>query len=130
MTLADTWGTGEVLLTMMWFFIFFLWIMLMFRVLVDIFRSHDLSGGVKALWVLFIIVVPFLGIFVYLIARGGGMARRDADEMQAANQAARAYIRDAAASSTADELARLAELKDKGAITDAEFAAAKAKLIG
>ena len=76
MMLAAEWGTGEVLWSMMWFFLFVIWIWLIIVVFGDIIRSQDMGGGAKAFWVIFIILVPYLGIFVYLIARGGGMAER------------------------------------------------------
>src|SRR6266516_6587807 len=82
--------------TIFWVFIWILWIFLLIRILMDIFRSDDLSGWAKALWTIFIIILPFLGVFVYLIARGGGMAHRDHREAVAADQAARQYIQAAA----------------------------------
>jgi multidrug resistance efflux pump len=95
------------------------------------FRSHDLGGLAKALWVIFVIVVPCLGVFVYLIARGHKMSEHAMQAAQAQDAAQRAYIQNAAgaAPSTADELARLADLKAKGVISDAEFEQAKAKAI-
>jgi hypothetical protein len=124
-------GTGQVFLSMMYFFLFFIWLWLLIIVFGDIFRSHDLGGLAKAVWVIFVIVVPYLGVFVYLIARGRKMSEHAAQAAQAQNTAQRAYIRDAAAAapSTADELARLAELKSKGVISDAEFEQAKSKAI-
>ena len=130
MTLAE-FGTGQVFLSMMYFFLFFIWIWLLIVVFGDIFRSHDLGGLAKALWVIFVIVVPYLGVFVYLIARGHKMSEHAAEAAQAQDAAQRAYIQNAAgaAPSTADELARLADLKAKGVISDAEFEQAKAKAI-
>ena len=129
--LASDFGVGQVVLSLLWFFLFFLWIMLVFHVIADIFRSHDLSGGGKALWLLFVIVFPYLGIFVYLVARGGKMTEHAMAAAQANEAAARAYIQQAAGSGgAAEELARLADLKEKGVIDDAEFAAMKAKVIG
>jgi hypothetical protein len=129
--LAD-FGVGQVVLSIFWFFIFLLWIMLVFHVIVDVFRSRDLSGGAKALWLLFVLVLPYLGIFVYLIARGSKMHEHDIQAYQANEEAAREYIRSAAGTSAspADELARLADLKAKGVIDDAEFQALKAKVVG
>ncbi len=129
--LAD-FGVGQVVLSIFWFFIFVLWILLVFHVITDVFRSHDLGGGAKALWLLFVIVFPYLGIFVYLIARGGKMHEHDVAAFQANEAAARDYIRSAAGTtgSAADELTRLAELKANGVIDDAEFQALKAKVIG
>jgi hypothetical protein len=119
--------------TMLWFFLWIAWIMLLFKVFGDIFRSRDMGGWAKALWSIFVILVPFLGVFVYLIARGHGMTQRDLEQAQAHEQAFQAYVRDAASSAgtggTADELAKLADLKERGTITDAEFAAQKSKLL-
>jgi len=124
-------GTGQVFLSMMYFFLFFIWLWLLIMVFGDIFRSHDLGGFAKALWVIFVIVVPYLGVFVYLIARGHKMSEHAVEAAQAQDAAQRAYIQSAAgtSTSTADELARLADLKNQGTITDAEFETAKAKAL-
>ncbi|MFI5041184.1 MAG: SHOCT domain-containing protein [Acidimicrobiales bacterium] len=115
---------------MLYFFLFFIWIYLLILVFADIFRSHDLAGWAKVLWVLFVIILPFLGVFVYLIARGHKMSEHALEAAQAQDAAARAYIQNAAAApSHADELAKLADLKSKGVIDDAEFATMKAKII-
>src|SRR5260370_32441168 len=100
-------------------------------VFADIFRSHDLGGLAKALWVIFVIVVPYFGVFVYLIARGHKMSEHAVETAQAQQVAQRAYIQSAVgtAPSAADELARLAELKNQGVISDAEFEPAKAKAV-
>jgi len=127
-TLAQ-FGTGQVLLSMIYFFLFFIWIWLLITVFADIFRSHDMGGGAKALWVIFVIFLPYLGVFVYLIARGGKMHEHAVEQMQAQDAAARAYIRDAAGS-PADQLAQLADLKAKGVIDEAEFQKMKAKVTG
>ena len=113
------------------FFIWILWFMLLFKVFIDIFRSDDLGGGGKALWAIFVILVPFLGIFVYLIARGKDMGKRDMAQAQAQDAQFRAYVQDAAASggSSADQLAKLADLKDRGVISDAEFQQQKSKIL-
>jgi hypothetical protein len=127
------WQVGEVLWTMVWFTLFFIWIYLLIIVFSDIFRSHDLGGFAKFLWVIFIIFLPYLGVFVYLIARGHKMSEHAMAAAQQADEQARAYIRDAAGSgggSSADELARLADLTAKGVIDDAEFAKMKAKIVG
>jgi hypothetical protein len=116
--------------TILYFFIFFLWLMILFRVIWDVFRSHDLGGWGKAGWLLFILVLPFLGVFVYLIARGGSMHERDVRVAQAQSQALRSWMQDGGAGvSTADELAKLADLKEKGVINDNEFDRAKSKLL-
>jgi Short C-terminal domain/Phospholipase_D-nuclease N-terminal len=129
-TLAE-FGTGQVLWSMMYFFLFVIWFWLLIVVFGDIFRSQDLGGLATTLWVIFVIVVPYLGVFVYLIARGHKMSEHAVQAAQAQNAAQRAYIQNAvgAAPSTADELARLADLKAQGVISDAEFEQAKAKAI-
>lgn len=116
---------------MLWFFMFFIWLMLLFRVFGDIFRSDDMGGWAKAFWTLFVIVLPVLGVLVYVIARGQGMAERDISQYQAAEAATQQYIRDAAAGSTsaADELGKLAALRDRGVISNEEFEAQKAALL-
>lgn len=122
----------DVLFSMLMFFLFIAWIWVMVTVIADIFRSDDLNGWAKGLWVLFVIILPWLGVLVYLIARGDGMAQRNAADAAAMDQAQRAYIRDAAGggSSSADQLAKLASLKDSGDISADEYAAAKAKVLG
>ncbi len=128
--LAADWQVGQVFLSMLWFTLFIIWIWLVIAVFSDIFRSHDMGGLAKALWTIFIIVFPYLGVFVYLIARGHKMSEHAVEAAQAQDAAARAYIRDAASSgSPADEIARLAELKRSGAISDAEFEQLKAKVL-
>jgi hypothetical protein len=130
--LASEWGTGQVLWSMIWFVCFFIWIWLLIAVFSDIFRSHDLGGFAKAIWVLFVIFIPYLGVFVYLIARGHKMHEHAVEAAQAQDAAARAYIQQAAgtAASPADEIARLADLKERGVIDDAEFQRLKAKTVG
>ena len=118
--------------TMMWWFLWIAWIVIVFQVIIDIFRSDDMGGFAKALWAIFVIVVPLLGVFVYLIARGGSMRERDVREAQQQNETFRSYVQDAAGTgrSTADELSKLAGLNAQGVLTDAEFAAQKARLLG
>ena len=129
--LANDFGTGQVLWSMLWFFMFFIWIWLLILVFSDIFRSHDLGGFAKAIWVIFVIVVPYLGVFVYLIARGHKMHEHAVEAAEAQNAAARAYIQQAAGTSgsPAEELSRLADLKEKGVISDEEFQKLKAKAL-
>jgi Short C-terminal domain/Phospholipase_D-nuclease N-terminal len=126
-------GTGQVFWSMLWFFLFVIWIWLLIAIFSDIFRSPDLSGWGKAIWSIFVIFLPYLGVFAYLIARGGKMHEHAVAQAQAADQEMRSYIRDVAAdggsSSPADELARLADLHDKGVINDAEFEQLKARTI-
>jgi cytochrome bd-type quinol oxidase subunit 2 len=123
-------GLLDVFFSMLYFFLFFVWIMLLFRIFADIFRDKDASGISKVLWIVFLIVLPFLGAFLSIVIKGNSMAGREVEQLQAQDAAARQYIRQAAAPSATEELARLAELKEKGVIDDAEFAAMKAKIVG
>ena len=118
--------------TFLWFFLWIIWIFILVRVIFDIFRSHDLGGWGKAGWLIFVIILPFLGVFVYVIARGKGMSERDVQQAQSQEQQFRSYVQQAAASGSgtpADELGKLAELRDKGVITPEEFEAQKAKIL-
>jgi hypothetical protein len=119
--------------TMLWFFLWFLWLILLFRVIADIFRSHEMSGWGKAAWILFVIVLPYLGVLVYLIARGDAMRDHAIEDANARDQQFRSYVQDAAGGGggggTAAELHKLADLKERGILTDAEFAQQKAKLL-
>ena len=119
--------------TILWVFIWVAWIFLLFRVFADIFRSKDLGGGAKALWSIFVILVPFLGVFIYIIARGHSMTDRDIAHAQAQQAAFQTYVQDVAASGsgggTADELAKLADLKDRGILSEDEYQQQKAKLL-
>lgn len=127
---AAEFGTGQVLWSIFWFFLFFMWIMLLFYVFADIFRSPDLGGWAKTFWTLFVVVLPYLGVFVYVIVRGDKMAKNSAAAAEAQDAAAREYIRSAAGGvSTADEIAKLNQLKADGAISAAEFDSAKATLL-
>jgi hypothetical protein len=130
MMVAAEWGTGQVFWSMLWFFLWFIWLWILIMVLADIFRSHDLSGWGKALWVIFVVVLPYLGVFVYLIARGHKMHEHAAQDAKAQDTAFRQYVQEAATpSSSADELAKLADLRAKGVIDDAEFERLKAKAL-
>jgi ABC-type multidrug transport system fused ATPase/permease subunit len=132
MILGDSFGVGEVLWSLIWLFLFVVWIMLIFRIFADLFHSSDLGGFAKTLWTIFVIIAPFLGVFVYLIARGGGMAERDQRASAQHEAAVRSYIQAAASTpaSSAEELERLASLRDRGVIDEAEFARLKAKALG
>ena len=131
MLVAAEFGTGQVLWSMLWFFLFFMWIMLVFNTIGDIFRSSDLSGLAKALWTMFIVFLPFLGIFVYLIARGDKMAQHSMDAANDQEAAVQQYIRSAAGTSgAADQLKSLADLHDAGKLSDEEYAAAKSGVLG
>lgn len=131
MVLASEFGTGQVFWSMLWFFLWIIWIWMLIIIFSDIFRSHDLSGWAKALWTIFVLILPFLGVFVYLIARGPKMQQRAMDDASKQEAAFRQYVQQTASSgtSTADELARLADLRDKGVISQAEFDQAKAKAL-
>ncbi|MFC8277718.1 SHOCT domain-containing protein [Streptomyces sp. NPDC057271] len=117
--------------SMLWFFLWIMWLFLLFKVITDIFRDHEMSGWGKAGWLIFCILLPFLGVLVYVIARGKSMTQRDVAQAKESEAAFQSYIRRTAGTGTshADELARLAELKDKGAITNEEFEKAKAKVL-
>jgi Phospholipase_D-nuclease N-terminal/Short C-terminal domain len=129
MLLADI-DFGQGLLLVFEFFLFFAWIWILITVISDLFRDHELSGIVKAVWVFFLVFLPFLGVFIYLIVRGNGMRDRTIKEQADAKQHFDSYVREQAQSaSPAEELGKLAELKDKGAISGEEFDAAKAKLL-
>jgi hypothetical protein len=128
--LAYTYPILGIFWTMLEFFLFFLWIWLLIIIFSDIFRSKDLGGFAKALWVIFVIILPFLGVFVYLIARGGKMHERAEAQAAAQQKAFDSYVKETAGSSSnVDDLAKLADLKNQGVITDEEFAAQKAKLL-
>ncbi len=130
--LAYTYPLLSIFWTMLEFFFFVLWIWLLIYIFMDIFRSHDMGGFAKAIWVLFVIILPFLGVLVYLIARGGSMHERAEKQAQQQQKAFDDYVKQAAGSSagnSADELAKLADLKAKGVLTDAEFEAQKAKIL-
>jgi hypothetical protein len=121
---------GELLLIVAEIFLFVIWIWILVAIISDIFRDHELGGGWKALWIFFLIVVPFLSAFVYLIARGNGMRDRTIKSQAEAKEQFDHYVREqAGAASPADELHKLADLKDKGALSEAEFEQAKAKLL-
>jgi hypothetical protein len=119
--------------TMFMFFLWIAWFFLLFRVIADVFRSHDLSGWGKTAWLVAVLVLPFVGVFAYVIARGDEMGRRDVAQAEAQKQAFDSYVRTAArnggSGGSADELAKLADLKSQGVITDAEFERQKAKVL-
>lgn len=122
------------LLNVFWsIFVFFLWVMwfwILITVFIDIFRSRDLSGGAKALWFIFVLLIPLVGVLVYLIARGGKMHERAERQVQQQDEALRSYVKDAAGpSSPADQLTKLADLHDRGAISAEEYEREKAKVL-
>ena len=111
-------------------FLWVLWIWILIYVFIDIFRSRDLSGWGKALWFIFVLFIPLIGVLVYLIARGNSMHERAVQEAQHQDREFRAYVQDAASSgNTADQLAKLADLRDRGVITADEFEREKAKVL-
>jgi hypothetical protein len=130
--LAANFGNGDVLLWFVEFFLFLIYFWLLFVVIGDLFRDHETSGWAKAIWVLFLLLVPLLGILVYLIVRGEGMGRRSAAAARAAQDRFDAYVRDAAgtAQSSTDQIARAKTLLDSGAINQAEFERLKAQALG
>jgi len=116
--------------TILEIFLWVLWIWILIYVFIDIFRSHDLSGWMKALWFLFVLFIPLIGVLVYLIARGGKMQERAVRDSQARDKQFRSYVQDAAGSqNTADQLTKLADLRDRGVITADEFEREKAKVL-
>jgi len=131
MVVAADFGTGQVFWSMLWFFLFFIWLWLLIVVFGDIFRSRDLSGWGKALWTIFVILLPYLGVFVYLIARGKKMHEHAEQAARDQDAAMRKYVQSVAPSGggTADEIARLADLRDRGVITEQEFQQAKSKAL-
>ena len=130
MLLAE-FGTGQVFWSMLYFFMFFIWVWLLISIFGDIFRSPDLSGWGKAAWSIFVIATPFIGIFTYLIARGKKMTEHAVAERNAQEEAFRSLVRSEVPTGTsdADQLAKLATLKAEGAINDAEYAQMKAKVL-
>ena len=128
--LTSSFGNGDVFLWMLEFFMFVIWFWLLVAIFSDLFRDHETSGGVKALWVIFVVLVPFVGILFYLIIRGHGMSERSAKQAQAAQQQFNAQVRNAAGStSAADQIAQAKSLLDSGAIDQAEFNSLKAKAL-
>jgi len=116
--------------TILWIVGFILFIWLFVIVVMDVFRSHDMGGWAKAGWIILLLVLPLIGILIYLIARGGKMAEHRMADARQQEQAFNAYVKEVAGGGTADELSKLAGLRDRGVITEAEFQAQKAKLLG
>ena len=130
--LASSYPILDIFLTTLYFFLFIIWIWLLFMVFIDVFRSHDIGGWAKALWVIFIVVMPYLGVLVYLIARGGKMHERAAHQAALQQKAFDQYVKQTAGTpgeTTTDQLHKLADLKSKGVLTDAEFETQKAKIL-
>jgi ABC-type multidrug transport system fused ATPase/permease subunit len=129
-SMLATFAVGQVLWSMLWFFLFFMWIMLLFMIFGDLFRDHETSGGMKVLWIVLLFAFPYLGAFIYIIARGKGMNERAMQQAKANEAAATQYIQQAAGTtSVSAELEKLVALKVQGTITEDEFATAKAKLL-
>ena len=126
--LIAAYSIGDVVLTALSIFFFIVWLWILITILGDLFRDHELSGWGKAGWLLFLVVVPYLAGFIYLIARGSGMRERAIAQQAEMRKQMDSYIRETAAS-PADELHKLSDLKDKGAISAEEFEQAKAKLL-
>ena len=129
MLVADI-SFGEALLLVLEFFLLFAWIWVLISVIMDLFRDHQLSGVAKAVWVFFLVFIPFVGVLIYLIVRGGGMRDRALKEQADAKKHFDEYVREQAHATPADELHKLNELKEKGALSPEEFDRAKAKLLG
>jgi ABC-type multidrug transport system fused ATPase/permease subunit len=123
---------GDIFWSVLWFFFLFIWLMVLFHVFSDLFRDHSVSGVEKTLWVLFLVFLPFLAVFIYLIVRGKGMGERAAAQQQQAQQQFEGYVRNVAAtgeSAPTDQIARAKELLDAGAIDQSEFDRLKAKAL-
>jgi hypothetical protein len=120
---------GDALLTVLEVFLLVIWFWILITIISDLFRDHEISGWAKAGWVLFLIIIPFLGALVYLIARGEGMRERAIREQADARKHFETYVRDTAGTSSADELHKLSELKQRGDLSQDEFDRAKAKLL-
>ncbi|MFD7734248.1 SHOCT domain-containing protein [Kitasatospora phosalacinea] len=135
----DNYPLLDIFWTMLELFLWILWFFLLFKIITDIFRSDDMGGWGKAGWTIFVILLPFLGVLVYLIARGGSMQQRDVDQARKADAAFQDYVRKAAGSGGpssggssgghVEDLARLAELKNSGALSEEEYQRAKDKLL-
>lgn len=126
MLAETTWDFGDFMLGVLWIFFFVIWVWLLIMVFSDIFRRHDVGGGVKTLWVLFVLVAPYLGAFIYLISQGRSMAERNVELQQAQMD----QLRQEMSYSTADELQKLDALHEQGKLSDEEFARLRAKVLG
>ena len=130
MLLASSYPFLDVLWTMFIFFLWIIWFWLLFTVFVDVFRRHDIGGGKKALWLIFVIILPFLGVFIYIIVENDGMTQRNLDRAKAQQSQFDSYVRETAGSGgSATEIANAKQLLDQGTITQAEFDAIKQKAL-
>jgi hypothetical protein len=129
---AATWGDGQVVYSILWFFLFFIEVWLAISIFIDIFRSHDLKGWAKAAWIILVILLPLVGILAYFIFRGDKMRAHQIQAAQSQEDFARHYIQNVAGTSPskADEISKLVDLKNSGAITEEEFERLKAHVIG
>ena len=118
-------SVGEFLLWLVWIFLFVVWFWLLITIFADIFRRHDIHGFAKTMWVIFVIVLPFLGIFIYLITQSKGMAERNIAQAKAQQE----QLRQIVGTSSADELMKLDQLKASGSLTEAEYQTMRAKII-
>ncbi|WP_170603264.1 SHOCT domain-containing protein [Ruegeria arenilitoris] len=123
-------GFFDIVWSIFWLFLMVAWFWVMISVVADVFRSKDLSGFAKAVWIAFVILIPWLGVLAYLIVRGDKMHEHNVQAMNDIEQAQKDYIRSVASVSAADELERLSALKEKGVLTEEEFASQKAKILG
>ena len=131
MIVADV-SFGDIFWSVLWFFFLFIWLMVLFHVLTDLFRDHSVSGLTKTLWVLFLVFLPFLAVFIYLLVRGKGMGERAAAQQQRAQQEFAGYVRNVAATNETtptEQIAKAKELLDAGAIDQSEFERLKAKAL-
>ena len=131
MVVADV-SFADIFWSVLWFFFLFVWLIILFQILTDLFRDHSVSGVQKTLWVLFLVFLPFLAVFIYLIVRGKGMGERAAARQQQAQQEFEGYVRNVATTSEAtptEQIARAKQLLDSGAIDQSEFDRLKAKAL-
>jgi Short C-terminal domain/Phospholipase_D-nuclease N-terminal len=129
MVIAADYPFMDVLWSMIIFFFWVIWIWIVITVLIDVFRRHDIGGFAKALWVIFVVILPWLGVLVYLIVEHDGMRERSMKQAQAQKQEFDEYVREASGGGSAAEIAKAKELLDSGAITQEEFEAIKAKAL-
>lgn len=125
-----TYGLTEALITVAWIFLFVMWFWILITIVGDLFRDHETSWVVKVLWIIFLIAIPFLAAFIYLLVRGSGMRERAIAEQAEVQKQMNAYIREQAGNGPADQLEKLAKLHDSGKLTDDEYAKMKAEITG